>query len=83
MVVTVNSGVGLESILHGKQVVTFGRADYDEVTYNATSKNSFDVLSGAYNTADMVNLNRYKRLISLWYNTYYDTENLASFDKIA
>ena len=83
MVVTVNSGVGLESILHGKQVVTFGRADYDQVTYNATSKNSFDVLSGAYNTADMVNLNRYKRLISLWYNTYYDTENLASFDKIA
>ena len=31
-VYTVNSGVGLEAILHGKPVVTFGRADYDAVT---------------------------------------------------
>ena len=82
MVVTVNSGVGLEAILHGKQVVTFGRADYDLVTYNATSKNYFDVLSGAYNTADMANLNRYKRFMSLWYNTYYDTENVETFKSI-
>ena len=82
MVVTVNSGVGLEAILHGKQVVTFGRADYDLVTYNATSKNYFDVLSGAYNTADMVNLNRYKRFMNQWYDTYYDTENVDTFDKI-
>ena len=31
-VYTINSGVGLEAILHGKPVVTFGRADYDAVT---------------------------------------------------
>ena len=82
MVVTVNSGVGLEAILHGKQVVTFGRADYDKVTYKANSNNFRDILSIAYSTADMVNLNSYKKMFNHWYDTYYDTENLETFKKI-
>lgn len=82
MVVTVNSGVGLEAILHGKQVVTFGRADYDQVTYNANDKNFYDVLSGAYSTADLVNISRYKRFLDHWYHTYYDTENAETFEKV-
>lgn len=32
-VYTLNSGVGFEALLHGKPVVTFGRADYDVVGY--------------------------------------------------
>lgn len=35
-VYTINSGVGFEAILHVKPVVTFGRAEYDCVTFNAT-----------------------------------------------
>lgn len=34
-VFTVNSGVGFEALLHGKPVVTFGRAEYDCVTVRA------------------------------------------------
>lgn len=33
-VYTINSGVGFEAILHGKPVVTFGRSEYDCVTWH-------------------------------------------------
>jgi hypothetical protein len=36
-VVTINSGVGFESLIHGKPVVTFGRSDYAHLTYRATA----------------------------------------------
>lgn len=35
-VYTINSGVGFEALLQLKPVVTFGRVEYDCVTYNAT-----------------------------------------------
>jgi len=35
-VFTINSGVGFEALLHGKPVITFGRAEYDAVTCHAT-----------------------------------------------
>lgn len=35
-VFTINSGVGMEALLHCKPVVTFGRAEYDCVTTRAT-----------------------------------------------
>jgi len=31
----INSGVGFESLIHGKPVATFGRSDYSKVTFNA------------------------------------------------
>jgi len=34
-VITVNSGVGFEALLHHKPVITCGRSDYAAVTYNA------------------------------------------------
>lgn len=34
-VFTINSGVGFESILHGKPVATFGNCAYNRVTFNA------------------------------------------------
>lgn len=34
LVACVNSGVGLEAVVYGKPVVTFGRSDYDVVTMN-------------------------------------------------
>ena len=33
---TINSGVGFESLIHGKPVVTFGNCDYKWVTFRAT-----------------------------------------------
>jgi hypothetical protein len=36
-VITINSGVGFESLFHGKPVVTFGDSDYARVTYRATA----------------------------------------------
>lgn len=36
-VFTINSGVGFESLIHGKPVVTFGGCDYKWVTFRATS----------------------------------------------
>jgi capsule polysaccharide export protein KpsC/LpsZ len=34
-VFTINSGVGFESLIHGKPVVTFGNCDYRWVTFGA------------------------------------------------
>jgi len=34
-VVCINSGVGFEGLIHGKPVATFGRCDYQWVTFNA------------------------------------------------
>lgn len=81
MVVTVNSGVGLESILAGKKVVTFGRADYDTVTWKVNPKEYRDSLSNAYNT-DWINFERYNKFIHTWYETHYDYTNPESFKKI-
>lgn len=36
-VITVNSGVGFESLIHGKPVATLGAADYTAVTHAATA----------------------------------------------
>lgn len=38
-VYTINSGVGFEALLHVKPVVTFGRVEYDCVTFNASLDN--------------------------------------------
>lgn len=38
-VFTINSGVGFESLIHGKPVVTFGNCDYKWVTFRAHARN--------------------------------------------
>jgi hypothetical protein len=38
-VVVINSGVGFESLIHGKPVVTFGNCDYKSVTFPARPDN--------------------------------------------
>ncbi|WP_083921135.1 hypothetical protein [Hahella ganghwensis] len=37
-VFTINSGVGFEALMHVKPVVTFGRVEYDCVSFNATKE---------------------------------------------
>ena len=38
-VIVINSGVGFESLIHGKPVVTFGNCDYKSVTFPASPDN--------------------------------------------
>ena len=40
--VSVNSGVGMEGIVHGRPVFTWGRADYDSVSHTVSDFESFD-----------------------------------------
>ena len=76
-VVVVNSGVGAESLLHKKPVVTFGRADYDCVTNHATPENIKDILNNPIFDEQRV-INFYDS----WYNWAYDTSNFESFKKL-
>ena len=40
--ISVNSGVGMEAIIHGKPVFNWGRADYDSVSWTVYDFESFD-----------------------------------------
>lgn len=76
-VVVVNSGVGLESLLHKKPVVTFGRADYDCVTNRATKATIKGILENPIFDEQQV-ISFYHS----WYNWTYDTSNFESFKKL-
>ena len=86
VVVTVNSGVGLEAILHGKSVFTFGRADYDTVTRSCPASLMGDKMPAAmelsYRDLNEEDIHIYKKFIDAWYNTHYDYENPRTFEKI-
>lgn len=76
-VVVVNSGVGMESLLHGKPVVTFGSAEYDCVTNHATKDNIKDILQNLiYDKSKVIDF------FHAWYNWCYDTNNSDSFKKL-
>ena len=86
VVVTVNSGVGLEAILHGKSVFTFGRADYDTVTRSCPASLMGDKMPAAmelsYRDLNEEDIHIYKKFIDAWYNTHYDYEDPRTFEKI-
>jgi hypothetical protein len=69
-VYTLNSGVGFEALLHLKPVVTFGRVEYDCVTFHATPIN----LNLAWEyclKADINSLEKnYRRFINWFLNDY-------------
>lgn len=79
VVVSVNSGVGLEAILHGKSVFVFGRADYESV--NKYSRKVSD-LHLSYRDLNEEDILIYKKFISSWYETHYDYQNPNTFNKI-
>lgn len=85
VVVTVNSGVGFEAILHGKSIFTFGRADYDSVChkyYGSDPENLNDALNEAYRELDQGDIIKARKFVDAWYNTHYDYKNLETFKKI-
>ena len=73
-VVVVNSGTGMEAMLHKRPVVTFGRCEYDCVSNKATADNIVDILrSPVFNEKEV------RAFFESWYEWTYDTRNSNSF----
>lgn len=76
-VVVVNSGVGMEALLHRRPVVTFGQAEYDCVTNHADKNNIESVLINLdYNETKVI------QFFHSWYHWCYDTSDLVTFKKL-
>ena len=89
-VITVNSGVGIEAILHQKKVLTFGNADYSTIAHKIMYGGSLDTavqnLNKTISIAEDIDSLTYKQqcedFISAWYESYYDIENMSTFEKL-
>jgi hypothetical protein len=69
-VYAINSGVGFEALLHLKPVVTFGRAEYDCVTFHANPGN-LDAAWSYCHTHDPLSLeNKYRRFVNWFLDDY-------------
>lgn len=69
-VYTINSGVGFEALLHIRPVVTFGKVEYDCVTFKATTETLDDAWEYCI-AADNAELeSRYRRFINWFLNEY-------------
>lgn len=75
-VVVVNSGTGMESLLHSKPVITFGRCEYDAVTYHANLSGNLESILSDGPKVDMV---RVKKLFDKWCKLTYDTSTEEKF----
>ena len=64
-VITINSGVGSESILHGKPIYCLGAADYDAVAHRIVSPDQFVALTTpirpAVSDSDLIRFSAYYR----------------------
>lgn len=76
-VVVVNSGTGMETLLHRIPVVTFGRCEYDCVSNKATTDNIVDILRNP-----VFNEKEVRAFFASWYNWTYDTRSSKSFRKL-
>ena len=79
-VVVVNSGTGLESLLHQRPVITFGRADYDVVTNRVEGGNLRELLEKPKFNQEAV-----KNFVDRWYDSCYNTianADNGSFSKL-
>jgi len=76
-VVVVNSGTGLESLLHHKPVITFGRADYDVVSNRVEGGNLRKLIERPKFNQEAV-----KKFIDRWYDSCYNTTDIESFTKL-
>lgn len=65
-ILTINSGVGFEAILHKKPVVTFGKIEYDVITH----KGKLDNISQAYEYIKKFDFEKYKIDYYKFFNWY-------------
>ncbi len=71
-VITVNSGVGLEALLHGKNVITTGKCDYAYASQMATSVEQLRSLLGQ---APVDDSRKAERLLWFYWNRYVASAN--------
>lgn len=90
-VFTVNSGVGLEALLHRKKVYTFGNADYASASTkiifggnieNATQAIANELIKLKRDSGEDITSYKSKMFINSWYYTHYDCESPSTFSKI-
>ena len=82
MTVTVNSGVGFETLLHGKRVAIFGDADYEAVAAKIRRESYMHDFAFAQCEISSFELSAYDRFLVNWYHTHYDVSNPQTFEKI-
>ena len=87
-VFTVNSGVGLEAILHQKHVFTFGHADYHsishKISFGGSYRQAIKNINQEFSRLDYRSLDYQKRcigFIAAWYDDAFDTANPITFKK--
>ena len=79
--VTVNSGVGFESLLHKVPVVTFGRSEYDCVTYKVNSNTDLGkTIKRASHS--VFNYEEVCDFYNNWWKYCYDSKNGDDFTKL-
>ena len=79
-IVTVNSGVGFEALLQGKQVILTGKADYALVAKEVTTK--ADLLDALDNLGQPVDVDFLKRFIHYYTNEYlFRCDDYAAIEK--
>jgi len=81
LVACVNSGVGLEAILHDKPVVTFGRSDYDIVTMNV-ERCGIESLDSWVREPWTDLVDSYDAFLEGWCDWTFDVEDGNSFHKL-
>lgn len=69
-VYTINSGVGFESLLHIKPVVTFGRAEYDCVTFHLENNNFHDAWKYCLEVDSKTLESKYSKFINWFLGQY-------------
>lgn len=69
-VYAINSGVGFEALFHLKPVVTFGRAEYDCVTFHADPGNLDAAWAYCHNCDPSSLENRYRRFVNWFLDDY-------------
>jgi Capsule polysaccharide biosynthesis protein len=79
VIVVVNSGTGMETLLHSKPVITFGRCEYDVVTMNASGMEELKTMI----TLPRFNLDEVKRFFNNWCEWTFDTLTPSDFNKLA
>lgn len=69
-VYTINSGVGFEALLQIKPVVTFGRTEYDCVTFNATTHTLDEAWTYVTNSTDADLEIKYRAFLNWFFEDY-------------
>jgi len=70
-VYTVNSGVGLEAVLHGKKIFSFGQSDYDSISQQVYP--TYSSLRTSWNVYSDVCTERYARFFEKYVQGHIDT----------